>query len=236
MDCEKCQSLLSDFLDGTLIESDRAQLSAHLNECFECFSAHQDLTLIVTAAREFQDVSFTPPNAQAMWIRISNAIEAESRAVKQTPAMPSAARASFLSGFLNRRWELSLGQMAAVVSSVVLIAAFSTVAGLRGLRVESRNRTAKNNETARANPTPVTDRFVNQRMAIEYWQQRVAERRGRWSPQMRETFDRNISVIDQAVNDSMRDLNENPHDEVTEEMLNDAMRGKIELLKEFAEL
>ena len=53
---------------------------------------------------------------------------------------------------------------------------------------------------------------------------------------MRDTFDRNLGVIEQAVNDSLKELNTNPHDEVSEEMLNGALNEKIALLKEFSEL
>ena len=53
---------------------------------------------------------------------------------------------------------------------------------------------------------------------------------------MRETFERNIKVIDQAVEASLRDLSKDPHDEISEEMLNTAMSEKLAILKEFAEL
>jgi hypothetical protein len=60
--------------------------------------------------------------------------------------------------------------------------------------------------------------------------------KARWSPQMRDTFDQNMMVIDAAVNESMGRLNQNPHDEISEDILNGAMSDKIALLKEFAEL
>jgi hypothetical protein len=53
---------------------------------------------------------------------------------------------------------------------------------------------------------------------------------------MRETFDRNMKVIDQAVSESLNELNRNPHDEVSEQMLNDALNDKLSLLKEFSDL
>jgi len=53
---------------------------------------------------------------------------------------------------------------------------------------------------------------------------------------MRETFDRNMGVIDQAVSDSLNDLNRNPHDDVSEQMLNEALNDKLALLKEFSDL
>ena len=45
-----------------------------------------------------------------------------------------------------------------------------------------------------------------------------------------------LQVIDQAVNDSFNELNRNPHDEVSEEMLNAALNEKLALLKEFSDL
>jgi hypothetical protein len=42
-------------------------------------------------------------------------------------------------------------------------------------------------------------------------------------------------VLDETVSDSLSDLRQNPHDEVAEEMLNSALRDKIELLREFGE-
>jgi hypothetical protein len=44
-----------------------------------------------------------------------------------------------------------------------------------------------------------------------------------------------MQVIDQAVNESLSALDRNPHDEVSEEMLNAALRDKMELLREFSE-
>ena len=75
-----------------------------------------------------------------------------------------------------------------------------------------------------------------QGQAINYWNQRVETNKVRWNQQMRDTFDRNLKVIDQAVNDSLNDLNRDPHDEVSEEMLNAALNEKLALLREFSDL
>ncbi|MGH9960852.1 MAG: hypothetical protein ACREBC_27665, partial [Pyrinomonadaceae bacterium] len=72
--------------------------------------------------------------------------------------------------------------------------------------------------------------------AINYWNQRIEMNKTRWNQEMRETFDRNLMVIDQAVNDSLSELSRNPHDEVSEEMLNAALNEKLALLREFSEL
>jgi hypothetical protein len=43
MDCERVQDLLSDFLDGSLPESGRAGVNAHLRDCLACRSAKEGL-------------------------------------------------------------------------------------------------------------------------------------------------------------------------------------------------
>jgi gas vesicle protein len=80
------------------------------------------------------------------------------------------------------------------------------------------------------------DRYRQQQQTIAYWNQRVEMNKARWSTQMRETFDRNMSVIDAAVNDSMEQLKANPHDTVSEDILNEALNDKVALLKEFSDL
>ena len=109
--------------------------------------------------------------------------------------------------------------------------ALTTVVGLK--RLEG----AKTPPLQIANVPIDLDRLKpQQQQTIKYWNARIDINRARWSPQMRDTFDRNLGVIDQAVNDSLKELNKTPHDEVSEEMLNAALNEKIALLKEFSEL
>ena len=100
---------------------------------------------------------------------------------------------------------------------------------------------SRSQEASVAPVRPVTfassrDRMWQQQQAISYWNQRVETNKARWNQEMRDTFDRNLRVIDQAVNDSLNELNQNPHDEVSEEMLNAALNEKLALLREFSDL
>jgi hypothetical protein len=70
---------------------------------------------------------------------------------------------------------------------------------------------------------------------LQYLEQRVSARKASWNPRMRASFDRSVYVLDQSVSESLNDLRQNPHDEVAEEMLNSALREKMELLREFGE-
>ena len=43
MNCEKCQDLIGDFLDGALSQEDQSTLNLHLEECLSCADVRNDL-------------------------------------------------------------------------------------------------------------------------------------------------------------------------------------------------
>lgn len=238
MNCEKCQELLSDLLDGSLSRKDELNLNLHLEECLDCVEVRSDLQAIVGFCREHRGEYEGPPNAQALWFRIRNLIEAEGSPARIRPSLTGQQKSGW-SAWLGRSWELSLPQLASLVAAIVVVVSLATLVGVR--RWESGgvsgNLTASSPVTAlNAAHSNISQRLLQQRQTIDYWNQRVELNKVRWSPQMRETFDRNMRVIDQAVADSLNGLNQNPHDEVSEEMLNAAMNEKLSLLKEFADL
>ena len=235
MNCEKCQDLISDFVDGGLGREDQATLNAHLEECLECAEVRTDLQSIVGFCQANRGEYAAPPNERALWLRIRNMIETGAEPVAVTAAPP---QRKFGSNWVGRSWELSFPQLAASVAAIVLIVSLSTIVGLRRYQLGSPATpgNASGNNSLSLGDAHVRDRFSQQQQMITFWNQRVEYNKSRWSPQMRETFDRNLQVIDQAVNDSMSNLGQNPHDEVSEEMLNAALNEKLALLKEFAEL
>jgi hypothetical protein len=232
MNCEKCQDLISDFLDGALSQGDQRTLNAHLEECLDCASVRNDLQSIVGFCRTNRGEYAAPPNEQALWQRIRNMIETGAGAGLSATA---AVRRSAWSNWIGRTWELSFPQLAASVAAIVLVVSLSTVVGLR--RYQSGKAGAGlGSENPGVAAAGVRERVSTQQQLISYWNQRVEFNKARWSPEMRETFDRNLAVIDQTVNDSLNNLSQNPHDDVTEETLNAALNEKLSLLKEFAEL
>jgi predicted anti-sigma-YlaC factor YlaD len=71
MNCEKCQELLSDFLDGTLGHSEHAAVGAHVAVCPPCAAAREDFHSIIAVAREARGQLFAPPDERALWLRAS---------------------------------------------------------------------------------------------------------------------------------------------------------------------
>lgn len=236
MNCEKCQNLVSDFLDGALSHEDQSTLNAHLEECLSCAGVRDDLQSIVGFCRTHRGEYTAPPNEKALWLRIRNMIEAGASTVA---VAPGPARRKFWSNWVGRSWELSFPQLVALTAAIVLVVSLSTAVGLRrwqGGESQGLQGTPVVNGSLNVGAANLSDRISQQQQLISFWNQRVEYNKARWSPQMRETFDRNLLVIDQAVNESFNSLSQNPHDEVSEEMLNAALNEKLSLLKEFAEL
>jgi hypothetical protein len=228
MNCEQCQELIHDLIEGSISQRDEFTLNTHIKDCLDCDSVRQDLTSILSFCQTHRGEYEAPPNEQALWLRIRNVIEAENghRVVTRTDAV----RPSFFGRLMGKSWELSLPQLASLTAAIVLLVSLTTVIGLRRWGNEGSL------PVPQVEASNVNDRIFQRRQVINYWNQRVEMNKARWSPQMRETFDRNMRVIDEAVTSSLNDLNRNPHDEVSEQMLNESLNDKLALLKEFSDL
>lgn len=230
MNCEQCQELIHELIDGSLSQRDELVLNTHIEQCLDCASVRRDLASIVGFCQSQQDLYEAPPNEQALWLRIRNVIEAE---LPLAVAMNPQPRRSFFDRMLGQSWELSLPQLATSVVAIVLLVSLATVVGLR--RWGGYGETTPQVQ-AQVEASSVNDRVWQRRQAINYWNQRVEMNKARWSPEMREVFERNLKVIDEAVANSLNELKRNPHDEISEQMLNESLNDKLALLKEFSDL
>ena len=248
MNCEKCQELLSDFLDGQIGNEDGATFSAHLEECLPCFNVHAEMNSIVSFCREHRGEYLAPPNERALWLRIQNTVESEFLAPRaaQNPSQATR-REGWWSRMLGRSWELSFPQVAMAVVAIIVVASLATIFGLRGMqKVGIQTDIAATNLNSTGGPTLLVNgngkalepgnRLWQQQQQIKYWSQIVEERKAHWNPQVRADFEHNLNLLDETVEESLKKLSERPHDEVTEEMLNAALSDKMQLLKEFCDL
>ena len=231
MNCEKCQQLIHEMLDGSISRGDELTLNTHLRECLDCEAVRQDLASIVGFCRSHRGEYDSPPNPQALWLRIRNVVEAETA----HPAVGAAARPgnSFLGGLLGRSWELSFPQLASLTAAIVLCVSLITVVGVRRF---GNSAPVDSTPQSLAGNSSIADRVWQRQQVINYWNQRIELNKARWSPEMRATFERNMQVIDQAVSQSLNELDRNPHDEISEQMLNESLNDKLALLKEFSDL
>lgn len=233
MNCEKCQEQLSDFLDGTLGHAEHASVNAHLAACSECADAREEFNAILAAARDAHEHLYAPADGRALWLRVRDAVENEERPVPA--AVVVGARSGFWSRLLNARFQLSLPQLASGVAALAVSVAFVTAVGLRYVGPASAPRADRSIRRVVSGDLYPSTYVEPHEASMRYWQQRVEARKASWNPRMRASFDRSVTVLDQTVEESLADLRNNPHDEVAEEMLNSALRDKIELMREFGE-
>jgi len=232
MNCKTCQELIHDLVDGSISQRDEFTLNTHLKDCLDCESVRQDLASIVAFCRTQRGQYEAPPNEQALWLRIRNVIEAE---LPNTVFVNAESRPSFFARLMGRSWELSLPQLVASTVAIVLVVSLATVVGLR--RVGGYGSPAASPQQNEAsNISNINDRIWQRRQVIDYWNQRVELNKARWSPEMRATFDRNLKTIDDAIATSVDELSRNPHDEISEQMLNESLNDKLTLLKDFSDL
>lgn len=256
MECEKCQELLSEFLDGALEGEHHAHVDAHLAECLNCHGVRSELESIVNVCRECQGDYDAVPNERALWLRISNIIESEQIAAKREAPRgvisSNAQPGSWWTRAMNRSWQLSFPQLATAVAAIAIAVSLATAFGVRRVQTISPGAPlvassensgaypAANNSSGDSRDSMIVPASMGdmqpQQMTIEYWKDRVEKRMNRWNPQTRDAFVRNMQVIDETVQDASAELRRNPHDEVSEEMLNAALNDKVELLREFSDL
>jgi len=233
MNCENYQVLISDLVDGTLTAEDCQTVEVHLSACSDCADARGDLSAIVEFCREHRGEYEALPNERALWVRVSNVIEAET-------SIPSHRAVSESAGWwfrlMNRSWQLSFPKLAGLVAGIVLVVSIATGVGVRNISWLGGSGVQTAGLPVGSTSVPVEDRYRQQQQAVAYWNQRVEMNKARWNAQMRDTFDRNLGVIDGTVAESLQRLKDNPHDTVSEDVLNDALNDKIALLKEFADL
>ncbi len=228
MNCEICQELIHDLIDGTISQRDESTLNTHLKQCLDCESVRRDLASIIGFCQTQRGHYEAPPNEQAMWLRIRNVIEAELPAKSMVNPEP---RRSFFGRLMGHTWELSLPQLAASAAAIVLFVSLATVVGVR--RWGGYPVPVHPTEVEASN---INDRVWQRQQVINYWKQRIELNKARWSRETREEFDRANAQIDQAVAEALDELKQNPHDEVSEQLLNQWLNDKVTLLKDYSDL
>lgn len=260
MICEKCQGfndeLICDYVDGSLSKERHASLEESLRSCSSCSQVVLELQTIFRLSRELSEAPEVeamfdaPPNPEALWRRIANTLEMEddvkARSARGAGSVATSVKSSagftgWINGIRGKRWELSFPQLVMVIGVIAISVSAVTTLSLQRLNYfNSSNQPIVSDDALSATDTNrainVDDVMRQQQQALDYWSQRVNQRQSHWNPQMREAFNRNMQVVDQVVNDSLFELKRNPHDNISQEMLNAALKDKMEMLKEFSDL
>lgn len=243
MKCENCQELLSDYIDNLLDAKLSARVKAHLTLCRECVEVYEDFNSIIGLCDLEITEEIPPPNEHALWCRINNIIEREVKPEVTQEFKQEEIKRGWIARMWERKWALSFTQLGSAVLGIALVSSLLTVVGLQNAPSPNAATQPTLFEAALSKiglaVTPQQERehrLHEQQAAIDYWNKRVVTRRTQWDKNLREAFDRNLNEINQVVAEYTRTLEENPHDDLSGEMLDSALNEKMELLREFSEL
>jgi anti-sigma factor RsiW len=243
---EEWTDQLSDYLDGELSADERGAVEAHLQSCAPCAAVLNDLKRVVARA---ESVEARPPQAD-LWAGIADRIEA---------GRPTAAIGrvmAFAQGPARRdprRFAFTVSQLAS--AAALLIAVSGGIAwrvaertgrpeGLRdqssASAADSSANAAQPSRAAAADGTGAADfaRVENVGMADAQYDAAVADLeqavkagRGRLDASTIAIVERNLQIIDQAINQAREALVADPANSYLSSHLVEARRRKLDLLR-----
>jgi hypothetical protein len=219
---------LSEYLDGTLDTDAKGALEAHLAECPECAQVLEELRGVVSTARAQGDLHPT----RDLWPGIADRLGARpgERAAEVIPLPTGRTTAPPAGAGLT----LSPRQLAAAAAVVALISAAAT--WTLGLGVVQRPVGAPLPMPAAVSPAATGVEAPPPGMADELTRLEAAlnAARDRLDPETVRILEKNLDVIDRAIQDSRRALEADPGNPFLKEHLDRAYRQKVDYLREAA--
>jgi Putative zinc-finger len=216
---------LSDYLDRSLSEQERVALEAHLARCPTCAGVLEEIREVVRQAGSLGEV----PPTRDLWPAVAAALD-EPRALEpEVIPLPTRRRApgAGASGvYLSRR------QLAAAAAVVALASSLATWALGPGLATRSVGSPlpeapgAVTQVSRMEGPSPaLSDELAHLEAAL-------SAARSRLDPATVRILEKNLDVIDRAIQDSRRALATDPANPFLREHLQDAYRQKVEYLRQ----
>jgi len=201
---------LSEYLDGDLSGPERDAVEEHLSGCRACAETLEGLRLVRLRAGALRDA---PPGAD-LWPGIADRIGGDrggSRAIRPVRRVGTRPRAP---------WRVS-------VSVPRLIAAGLAVAVVSASAMWLVSRRA----------TPPVDPIARDAVEdLNRLRRVLAEGRGRLDPRTVQTLEENLRIIEIAIAQSRRALQDDPGDAYVREHLSETMKRKVELMQRAAVL
>jgi anti-sigma factor RsiW len=223
---ERWTEQLSEYLDDTLSADDRRAVEAHLADCAACRGALDDLRAVVAAVRALGPIE--PP--VDLWPGIESSLEPRLE--------PAAGQQRRVPGV--RRVSLSVPQLAAAACLLVAISATATWwAG------SSASETANPSSMVEGGALPAGPasmagqvRPPREDLAVELarLQSVLAGARDRLDPNTARILDKNLLVVERAIEESYQALAQDPGNEFLAAHLERVFERKVQYLREAAQI
>jgi predicted anti-sigma-YlaC factor YlaD len=207
---------LSEYLDGELGVADAAALEAHLPSCGACRATLEELRRVVARARALDDRA----PAADLWPEVAARI-----------GLSPVARAA---GRARRRLSFTVPQLLAASIALVLVSGSGVWVVLRQPAVPPA--------TAATGPTPIMTNVGTYESSPRYaaavadLERLLAQHRSRLDTTTVRVIEKNLGIIDRAIRDAQSALAADPANAYLNQHLAQAMRRKLELLRQAATL
>lgn len=227
MNCDLLNAALVDYVDGRLGAAEQRDIERHLEVCDNCSALVSDLRTIRAAAFMLDR---REPRAET-WVRLQAAIAAEPAPKGRLLNLASLGRSP--GGRAN--WPVWLGAAAALV-----LATFIGVLPLLNRNSEPAGGEVADDSAAEISVESVAAEFEaaerHYQKAIDDLQTIASKDNGELDPQVASVLQKNLTVIDQAINESRAALKSQPASTNAQDGLFDALRTKVALLQQTVEL
>jgi hypothetical protein len=222
MNCDDCQILIGDAIDGTLDAAGQAAMAAHLSTCAECRGVRADLQQIRSLSATLEHAS-PPPST---WPRIAAVIETPSspwwRVWPSWRVWPRLQRTRLAAALVLVLLVIMAGGTWAVWQRVPRPAPASLASA----------RAAANAKAAATAESEIDQAEEHYNRAIATLEQATQNDAGALDAQTTAVLQKNLGVIDSAIGESRQALHADPSNEVARQSLFDALRSKVALLED----
>ena len=221
MTCDRCQSLIDDYVDGTLDAAARADVEAHLPTCDACRAMAEDFGAIRRTARDL-DAHTPPPH---VWSKLSASLEVERQR-----------------GWFGRLFGGGVPAWAPLAATALVLAIVGSVAWMAWQQQSAPAQAPRITTAPQASPADqelVQSVETELKLAEEHYQKAISgleqitrAESSALDPQVSAVLQKNLAVIDDAIGESRAALQTQPTNEVAQESLFQALRNKVSLLQD----
>lgn len=224
MNCNECQEIISDYIDGLLEMGEQSRIERHMADCEPCRAVRDDLLQLVHFSRQLP--LHTPSGA--IWTRIQSSL-ADERPKGFFPRIKA-----WMTRLENRHLNLSLPQLAASAVALAVVVSLGVIFVNRNkIETETADIAASVPQTTLRLNLLSSPEGQNVEQRINYLEATIQQKKANWEPELRETFERNMLYVEQSLLECQQQLHGNPNDQVSKELMLNAYREKVRLLEGF---
>jgi hypothetical protein len=213
---------INEYVDGVLSAETCAEVEHHLQTCAQCALLVAELQHVIRAAGALSPVA--PP--AHVWSRLESRLD-DSSAGKT--GQRAEGKWQNVWGWRRQPWLAALATAAAVLIMTIVGV---RLAGPIGRHSQPSGTAADTGELARSVESELREAEGHYQKAIAGLQLIADAEKGTLDPATAATLQKNLAVIDQAINESRTALNADPNSGSAQASLLEGLKAKVTLLQD----